>query len=149
MTTHWQTECNHEQACASMLLVPQMLHCSVAQHMQYTQLALVQFENHATLHPKARCVCTKSTLVPQIGHTRHTDGINVYKNYSRILCDPLIKEDIINKSTSPKACNFGNPKKTPMGTNCHMSAAFVQSVPSQRVQHEYPTRAVGPSCLQS
>ena len=55
----------------------------------------------------------------------------------------------IEHTTSLEACNFGSPRMTPIGTNCHMSPAFVQSVPSQRAQHDYPTRAFGPSCLQS
>ena len=43
-------------------------------------------------------------LAPPIGHTQRNQGVNAYKNYTRVLRDHPLKKYTINKETSPRAC---------------------------------------------
>ena len=42
-------------------------------------------------------------LVPPLGHTQHNQGMEAYKNFTRVLRDHLVKETTIDKTKCPKA----------------------------------------------
>ena len=45
----------------------------------------------------------KDDLVPPLGHTQRNQGLEAYKNFTRVLRDHLVKETTIDKTKCPKA----------------------------------------------
>ena len=47
----------------------------------------------------------KETLVPTKGYMQRNQAMNVYKKFTRVLKDHLIKKETLNKQSSPRTYN--------------------------------------------